>query len=289
MTSPGPFCDAHNHLQDLRFADRQDRLLEAARAAGVARMAVNGTHEADWPAVAALARGHPGRVMASFGLHPWHLGRQSPGWSDRLVRLLDEHPEAGVGEIGLDRWILEQPDLWRARIASAHDARREPPSLAEQEAAFLLQLQIAADRNRPASIHCLRAFGRLRELLAGHERPACGFLLHSYGGPAELVPEFVRLGGYFSFSGHFLHGRKAAQREVFRAVPSDRLLVETDAPDQLLPEPLRSHPLADRAGAPLNHPANLPPVYAGLASVLGESVTVLADRTAANFARLFGP
>jgi TatD DNase family protein len=289
MNAPVRFCDAHNHLQDDRFAGRQETILRAATEAGVTRMVVNGACEADWPAVAALARNHPGLVQPSFGWHPWYLDERGPDWEDALARQLDAQPDAFVGEIGLDRWMLDQPDRWRALLAAAGQTKSAPPSLAEQESAFIAQLRLAAARNRPASIHCLHAFGRLRELLATHPRPERGFLLHSYGGPAEMLPALAQLGGYFSFPGYFLHERKARQREVFRRVPPDRLLVETDAPDQLPPESARPHRLEDASGRPLNHPANLPAIYSGLAALLGESVEALARRVAENYARLFGP
>jgi TatD DNase family protein len=274
------FYDAHNHLQDHRFGGRQNELLDACARAGIAGMVVNGACEQDWPQVLALAR--PGRreadapanhasrtaIIPSFGYHPWYLAERTPDWLEQLKNFLDEIPGA-VGEIGLDRW---KPDL----------------PYAGQEAAFLAQLGIAAERNRPASIHCLRAWGRLYDLLRGNPRPARGFLLHSYGGPAEMIPAFARLGAYFSFPGYFLHERKLRQRAVFKQVPPDRLLLETDAPDQRLPEPRILHPLATPAGGPLNHPANLPAVYAGLADWLGEPLPSLAARVEDNFQRIFG-
>ncbi|NJM56114.1 MAG: TatD family deoxyribonuclease, partial [Verrucomicrobiae bacterium] len=101
-----------------------------------------------------------------------------------------------------------------------------------------------------------------------------------------------------SFPGYFLHERKARQRETFRDVPPDRLLIETDAPDQLPPEETRSaecgtrrkfHPLTDAAtGRAINHPANLGLVYEGLAEFLGEPTETLAVRVEENFQRLFG-
>jgi TatD DNase family protein len=85
-----------------------------------------------------------------------------------------------------------------------------------------------------------------------------------------------------------LHERKLRQRETFKHVPRDRLLIETDAPDQLLPPEKIVHPLADVTGRPLNHPANLPAVYAGLAEFLGEKVGSLAVSVEENFLRVVG-
>jgi TatD DNase family protein len=280
------FYDAHNHLQDERFGARQAELLVACVEVGVRRMVVNGSCETDWPLVLALARQHP-QVVPSFGYHPWYVGERTPEWNITLARLLDQVPSA-VGEIGLDRW---KPGL----------------AYAGQEEVFLSQLRLATERDRPASIHCLRAWGRLYELLAANPRPSCGFLLHSYGGPAEMVVPLARLGAYFGFPGYFARPGKERQRSVFRAVPPDRLLVETDAPDQSLPEALTRFSLAASpadeghraAGSqrgllspvshpPLNHPANVVAVHAFAAEMLGEPLSSLAARIEENFQRLFG-
>ena len=66
--------------------------------------------------------------------------------------------------------------------------------------------------------------------------------MHSYGGPKEMVTPFADLGAYFSLPGYYAHERKARQREAFQHVPAERLLIETDAPDQRLPE-IRKSPL----------------------------------------------
>ena len=79
------FFDAHNHLQDERFGVRQRELMATARAAGVARMVVNGSCEEDWPKVAALAREFPDLVIPSFGYHPWYVHERTPGWQRGLV------------------------------------------------------------------------------------------------------------------------------------------------------------------------------------------------------------
>jgi TatD DNase family protein len=102
-----------------------------------------------------------------------------------------------------------------------------------------------------------------------------------------MVPLLARLVAYFSFPGYFLHERKARQRETFKHVPPDRLLIETDAPDQLPPDSLNAHPFTDPEGKPLNHPANLAGIYLALARTFGESPESLATRVEQNFLRLF--
>ena len=261
------YYDAHNHLQDDRFGGRQSELLAACAQAGVVRMVVNGACEADWPQVLALARENL-MVLPSFGYHPWYLRERTPDWQSNLKKFLDEIPGA-VGEIGLDRW---KPGL-------SYDG---------QETAFLVQLRLAAERNLPVSIHCLQAWGRLLELLQENPRPQCGFLLHSFGGSAGMIPAFAKLGAYFSFPGYFLRERKLRQRETFKLVPPACLLIETDAPDQPLPVELNQHPLTGADGRSLNHPANLPAVYSGLAEFLGQKPESLAAQVEENFSRLFG-
>ncbi len=206
--------DAHNHLHDERLVPRREAILAALQEEGVAGMVVNGSCEEDWPAVLALARQCP-QVIPSFGYHPWYVKERSADWQNALRNVLKAAP-SGVGEIGLDRWIKD------------HDA-------VQQEEAFVWQLRLAAECNLPVSIHCLQAWGRLLEILRTERRPGCGFVLHSYGGPQEMIDPLAELGAYFSLPGYFAHERKSKQREAFWHVPPERLLLETDAPDQLLP------------------------------------------------------
>jgi TatD DNase family protein len=262
--------DAHNHLHDDRLGPAKASLIHSATQEGVVRMVVNGSCEEDWPAVLTLAKAHPAVVLPSFGYHPWYVKERTVDWRPNLIHYLDQVPSA-VGEIGLDRWIKD------------HD-------LAQQEEVFQSQLQIATDRNLPISIHCLKAWGRLFDLLRGGPTPRPGFLLHSYGGPQEMVEPLAKLGAYFSFPGYYAHERKHRQRETFRHVPLDRLLIETDAPDQLLPDSLTTHQLIDPAsGNPINHPANLGAVYQFVAELIDIPLAELAGQVEANFKRLFGP
>lgn len=262
-----PRLDAHLHLQDGRLRPHLDDIVQELRRQEISRWVVAGTSEADWPEVARLADAYP-EVMPCYGLHPWFISQRTNQWEEKLAECLSRPNAAAVGEIGLDKWI--------------RDHRIE-----EQEDVFRRQLRLAARSGLPTVIHCLKAWGRLLDVMRAEPLPEAGFLLHSFAGPTEMVDDFVALGGYFSFSGHFLHERKAAVLETFRQIPIDRILVETDAPDMRLPEALERYSLLTDAGEPLNHPANLPAIYEGLATALGIPVDTLADRVAANFGRLF--
>ena len=258
--------DAHCHYQ---FAEVPYAAVELARAEGVGYAVVNGSSPEDWPAVAALAARDP-RNLPSFGLHPWDVPAAPAGWLEELRRALLAHPGAGVGEMGLDRWV-------------------EGFDPVAQEAAFRAQLALAVELDRPLTIHCVRAIGPLMDLLRAAPLPRRGFLLHSWNGPVELVPELVRLGAYFSFSAHHLPARKAGLRGQFAtALPRERILIETDAP-ALCPElAYRVHELPPSAdGVAQNHPANLRRNLAELAATMGVPPAEAAALTGANFRRLF--
>jgi TatD DNase family protein len=250
------WIDAHNHLHDPRLG-AAGPLVCAMQAAGIRHCVVNATREADWAAVETLATAWPDFITPAFGIHPWHAHTAAGGWQERLAALLEKHPQATIGECGLDRWI-------------------ECPALEVQRPVFVAQLDLARQLDRPVTIHCLKAWGPLMEVLS--QNPPPRMLLHSFGGSWETARELTRLGAWFSFSGHFLHPRKAAVLDVFRKLPRERILVETDAPDMLPPPAQITHPLPD----PLNHPANLPAIACALSAALGIDPEVFAARARSN-------
>ena len=258
--------DCHLHLQDPRLAQDLEGIVATTRSLGISRLVVNGTRPGDWDAVERLASRYP-EVLPQFGLHPWHVGKESPGWLDDLEERLRRHPEAGVGEIGLDRWIRGS-------------------DFARQKEVFSAQLELAGRLGRPVSVHCLRAWGSLLDSLA-ELAPASGLLLHSYGGPAELLPDLVAKGAFFSLSGYFFREEKSSKLAVFDEVPRDRLLVETDAPDMAPPPSMRRYRVRgdadDGTGESPNHPANLVLVYEALAARWGLPVAETVARVRRNF------
>lgn len=262
-----PLADAHCHYQDPRLHELRDRFLPALRTAGV-RAVVNGTREADWPEVAELARAEPW-IVPSYGLHPWHLHERTPAWETSLRARLAAEPRAAVGEVGLDRWI------------EGHD-------LPDQLDVLTTQTALAVEFGRALTLHCVQAWGALREFVEGTPLPPQGFLVHAFGGSWEMVRPLADRGAYFSFSPYFLHPRKAAQRDVFARLPLERLLIETDAPALAPPVEANPHPLATPTGETLNDPRNLPVAFEGLSALRVESREELAAALAANFTRLFG-
>jgi TatD DNase family protein len=247
--------DAHCHLQDGFLRHSLEPALIRARAAGVRMMCCNGTHEGDWDYVLSLGRRHPD-IHVSLGLHPWYVGERSYRWKDRLEELLAAHPVA-VGEIGLDNALPRRND-------------------AEQEEVFLAQMELAAKYNRPVSIHCRKAFGRLVELIQGMSARPPRMMLHAYAGSHEMVPVFEKLGLHISIAASITRPANRKARTACVRVSADRLLVETDSP----------------AIAPLdvpferNEPAYLHRVVETLAELRGENPLELAELTATN-ARTF--
>ncbi len=257
------WIDAHNHLQDSRLGD-PGPVVAAMKLAGVTRCAANATREADWAAVENLAAVYPDFVVPVFGIHPWHASTARAGWQEKLQALLARYPQASLGECGLDHWVTDPP-------------------MEIQRPIFIDQLRLARELDRPLTIHCLKAWGALLDAFA-EAPPPSRFLMHSFGGSIETARRLIPLGAFFSFSGHFLHPRKSAILDVFRQLPYNRILLETDAPDMLPPAESITHPLPENH----NHPANLPAIGHALAAALGMTHEALAELTHDNTGRCFG-
>ena len=277
-----PLYDAHFHFQFDTLVPHHAAIDADLRALNYQAGVVNGTNEDEWPVIAGLAPKFPW-LIPSYGVHPWDSGNRTPAWQTKLRACLVADTRAHVGEIGLDRWIVEGVRPGDPRIAGLRIAPMD-----EQAEVFAAQLALAAEFNRAASIHCTQAFGLLHDVLRAASLPARGFLLHGYGGPVEMVKTFADLGAYFSYNIEALQPRHAARLENFRAVPADRLLVETDAPAKA-PAPDRNRfPLgSDAEGSVINHPGNIAAAYEALPELRGGPLDSLANVVEANFRRLF--
>lgn len=254
--------DTHCHLQDSRLLAMIGEVLDRSEGVGVLRMLCCGTSQDDWEKVLDVARRFP-RVTPALGLHPLYAGRRSPQWFERLAGMLKDSG-AVVGEIGLDHAV---------------EARND----ADQEEVFLRQLELARDLNRPVSIHCRQAWGRMMELLISAGIPRAGAVIHSYSGGPSLVKALTDAGLHLAFSGSLTRPHNLRACAAVPLVPWDRLLVETDAPD-IMPMIGGEYP---QQGA-VNEPGNLPLVIGKIAALRGVTTEEAAAQTWRNACRLFG-
>jgi TatD DNase family protein len=164
-----------------------------------------------------------------------------------------------IGECGLD--FLRGPST----------EQRE-----HQRSVFRAQLELARETGLPLTIHCVKAHGPMVELLC--ERPTPPSVMHAFSGSAEVARACVAAGHYVSFAGNLLlaNARKVVEAAV--AVPDDRLLIETDTPDQTPP----ARRPAD------NEPAFIRDIAQRLAELRETSVEAIAAITFANAERVFG-
>jgi TatD DNase family protein len=257
------FIDAHNHLQDPRLDDSRASVMAELQTKGVSQAMVNGTGCEDWPHVAKLGAEHPW-LQLSFGVHPWKVQSQPSDWLERLEELLKRFPQAGLGEVGLDRWI-------------------QGADVELQQSMLKAQLALAKRLDRPVTLHCLQAWGLLEEALKEARLSPGRVLIHSYGGPREMLLSFLKLGALVSVSPYFLHERKRAQWETFREVPVNRLLIETDAPDMMPPAHRDAYSLMGPDGQRIHHPANLIGLYSAVAELRGMPLGELQEQVAANY------
>ena len=231
------YLDSHLHLQDHRFAGSREALLRRAREAGVSRMFCNATKEEDWQNVLLLSARFP-EVVPFLGIHPWFADTVGAGWEKRLEHFLTLIL-CGIGEAGLDR--------------------KCPVDMQRQLEVFRIQLQLAAEFRRPLSIHCLGCWGRLVEILEQQKSraPLPAVMIHAFSGSLEMMHRLVRLGCWISFSTAMGDpGREPLQR-IAQETPIDRILLETDAPDQL-PAALKT---GTQGNGACNEPANIPALY----------------------------
>lgn len=250
--------DSHCHLQDSRIVGSIDAIVANSIDVGVEQLLCCGSAEADWSAVLRISQRFPDNVLPAFGFHPWYVASRSTAWLQTLTRLLEEHPAAAVGEIGLDHMVVPRNDTEQLRI-------------------FYEQLLLAKKLDRAVSIHCRKAWGTLMELFRREPGIARRSVIHSYGGPSELIGELERLGASLSFSGSITYVNNSRGRRAVGDVDIGHLLIETDSPD-----------LTPLHHIPPNVPGTLPAVLREVAFLRGVSVEEIADATWVNGCRCFG-
>ncbi len=250
-----------NLAHDSFDADR-DAVLARARDAGVAHIVVTGSSIDSSRKALALARAHPGVLYATAGLHPHHASEYSAAHEAAFRELAGHAEVVALGECGLDYF-------------------RDLAPRADQRRAFAAQLALAAELGKPLFLHQRDAHADFLPMLKEHRALLADTVVHCFTDTQAALEDYLALGCSIGITGWVCDERRGLPlREAVKAIPDDRLLVETDAP-YLLP---RTGPkVAHRR----NEPAYLPYVVRALAEARGQDETHVAAATAANARRFF--
>ena len=207
--------DSHAHYESRRFAPDRDRLLAELPQRGV-RYVLNAASDFESANAGIKLAAKYDFIYASAGFHPHEAKKALPGFATRLAQLLQQPKVQAVGEIGLDYHYDFSPREVQLRV-------------------FEEQLALAKELNLPVIVHDREAHADTLALLKKY-RPAG--VVHCYSGSAEMAKQLLRFGFYIGFTGvvTFKNARKVL--DAARAVPIDRLLIETDCP-YMAPEPQR--------------------------------------------------
>jgi len=251
------WVDTHVHLDCKQYEGRVDEVLARAADAGVLQLLCVGTGLSSARRAVEIAESHAG-VFAVVGFDPHNCGEVADSDFDELISLARRERVVAIGEIGLDYY---------------HDSHPRPV----QRGVFARQLGLAAAAGMPVCIHTRDAAEDTRAILREGVGPAGG-VMHCFSGDGGFAEFCLGLGMYLSAAGPVTYPKADALREVFRGVPAERLLLETDSP-YLTPQVLRGR---------TNEPAYLVHTAEVLARVRGMDPLELAETTTANAGRLFG-
>ncbi|MBZ0122937.1 MAG: TatD family hydrolase [Roseovarius sp.] len=258
MTTQVTVTDSHCHLDFDSFDGEREEVVARALAAGVRRMVTICTRLAHEPRVRAIAEAHA-PVYYAAGTHPMSAAEEPMVTIDQLVALA-RHPKfVGIGETGLDyHYTGDSADV--------------------QKQSLRVHIAAARETGLPLIVHARDADEDIARILTEeYECGAYGCVMHCFSSGAKLARTALDLGFYLSMSGIAAFPKSQELRDIFRAAPVDRILLETDAP-YLAPPPHRGK---------RNEPAYT--VHTGRvgAEILGMDWPEFAARTEANFDRLF--
>ncbi|MBN2201049.1 TatD family hydrolase [bacterium] len=249
--------DTHAHLSGEEFDGDRDAAVRRALEAGVETIIDIGTDVSSSVSAGGFAEKQPA-VFASAGIHPHEAAKAAAGDLERIETLLESPKTVAVGEIGLDYHYSFSP----------HDV---------QKTVFMRQIEIGLRKKKPLIVHVREAMRDALAVLRSAEAAPYRGVFHCYGGTLGEAEEVLALGFHISFTG-VVTFRNYKGPDIVRAVPPDRLLLETDAP-YMTPVPLRGR---------RNEPAFITHTLRKIADMRGETAESLAASTTRNARTLFG-
>ncbi len=250
--------DSHCHLDFDEYRDRIPEVLAEMAAAGVSHALCISVTLSEFPRVRALAEAHD-RLFATVGVHPDYPDA-GPVAAEDLVRLADHPRILAIGETGLDYYRLRGDLEW-------------------QRERFRVHIRAARACGKPLVIHTRAAAADTLRIMREERAGDVGGVMHCFTETLEVARAAVDLGFMVSFSGIVTFKNAGDLRLTAKALPLDRILVETDAP-YLAPVPHRGK---------ANQPAYVRFVAAEIARLRDEAPEAIAAATTRNFVRLFRP
>ena len=248
--------DTHAHLHDPAFDGDRPAVIARARVAGVGGFLTIGTDVPTSEAAVALAAAEPD-IYGAVGIHPHDASTADEAALARIAALARAPRVVAIGEIGLDYY-------------------RDHSPRPVQRSALVAQLELARAVRKPVLLHCREAHADLLDVCRTEGVEAVGGILHCFSGDLAVARRGIELGLLISIAGPVTYPSARRLAEVVRALPLDRLVVETDCP-YLPPQPWRGR---------RNEPAYLPVTAARVAELLGVTAERLAAATTENAARL---
>lgn len=263
------WIDTHCHLDAPEFAADVDAVRQRARAAGVGRCVIPAVDVAGFEAVRTLAHRH-GDAYA-LGIHPMYVAAAADDALQQLEQALQAHAGdprlVAVGEIGLDYFVpeLARPGLLRTRQEEFLDA----------------QLRLARRHGLPVILHVRRSVDAV--LKAVRDAGVGGGIAHAFSGSRQQADAALQLGLKLGFGGAVTFERATRLRQLAATLPSEAMVLETDAPD-IPPQWLYATAEQRAAGQAQgrNEPGELPRIGAVLAGLRGLDAADWARQTRAN-------
>ena len=251
------------NLTSTQFAKDREQVVKRAREAGVTGLLITGTNALESQQARQLAALHPGYCWSTAGVHPHHASEWSAETANTLRRLAESEQVVAIGECGLDF----------NRNLAAHD---------QQEYAFDAQLALASELQLPVFLHCREAHDRFAAVLEPWLPKLVGAVVHCFTGTREELESCLALGLSVGITGWVCDERRGMElRELLPLIPSQRLLLETDAP-YLLPRDMHPRPPSRR-----NEPCFLPHIVQQVANWRGEEAEALGLQVDSNARQLF--
>lgn len=250
--------DSHCHVDEEKFEEDRDEVLQRMAENGVTRYAVVGSDLATSAGSVRFAAEHAGAV-AVVGVHPHEAKRWTDDTAAQLAEWFVNGQAAAIGEIGLDYYYDLSP--------------REV-----QQAVCRTQMELAYELGAPVVFHIRDAHQDMLDLMKSMKRHLTPGIIHCFSGSAEIAKEYLKLGYCISFAGPVTFRKAPKLQEAAMLVPDDRLLIETDSP-YLAPEPVRGR---------RNEPANVRYVAMKLAEIRGTDPETVAAQTYENAMKIYG-